>query len=105
MCPIPQLRLVGVRISYIYFFCIFPGHQVLDLITNLYLGPPADLACTLLQKDICFYLIQILNESYLVEGQGNSQFLHDWDCMSICVARRVSSCIVEEERVGAKQDL
>ena len=27
MCPIPQLRLVGVRTSYIYFFLIFPEHR------------------------------------------------------------------------------
>ena len=26
MCPIPQLRLVGVRTSYIHFFLIFPEH-------------------------------------------------------------------------------
>ena len=39
MHPIPQLRLVGVRTSYIYFFLIFPGHQVLDRITNPYLAP------------------------------------------------------------------
>ena len=26
MCPIPQLRFVGVKTSYIYFFLIFPGH-------------------------------------------------------------------------------
>ena len=26
MCPFPQLRLVGVRTSYIYMFLIFPGH-------------------------------------------------------------------------------
>ena len=26
MCPFPQLRLVGVRTSYIYFSLIFPEH-------------------------------------------------------------------------------
>ena len=51
MCPIPQLRLVGVRTTYIYIyiFLLFPAHQVLDPITNPYFGPP--LGCTLLHKD------------------------------------------------------
>ena len=26
MCPIPQLRLVGVKTSYVFFFLVFPGH-------------------------------------------------------------------------------
>ena len=38
--PIPQLRPVGVRTSYIYFFLIFPGHRVLGPITNPCSGPP-----------------------------------------------------------------
>ena len=50
MCPFPQLRLVGVRTSYIYIytFLIFPGH--LEFWTPLQIpiwGPP--LGCTLLQ--------------------------------------------------------
>ena len=49
MRPIPQLRLVGVRISYIYiyiyFFLIFPRHRVPDPITNPYLGPPLAAPC------------------------------------------------------------
>ena len=48
MRPFPQLRLVGVRTSYIYFFLIFPGH--LELWTPLQIpiwGP--SLGCTLLQ--------------------------------------------------------
>ena len=40
MCPFPQLRLVGVRTSYI-FFLIFPGHpEFWTPITNPYLGLP-----------------------------------------------------------------
>ena len=49
MCPIPQLRLVGVRTSYV-FFLIFPGH--LEFWTPLQIpiwGPP--LGCTLLHPD------------------------------------------------------
>ena len=30
LCPFPQLRLVGVRASYMYFL-IFPGHSSTDL--------------------------------------------------------------------------
>ena len=47
MCPFHQLRLVGVRASYIYFFLIFPGY--LEFWTPLQIpiwGPP--LGCTLL---------------------------------------------------------
>ena len=53
MHPIPQLRYVGVRISYIFFFLIFPGH--LEFWTPLQIpiwGPP--LGCTLLQYSSCF---------------------------------------------------
>ena len=39
MCPFPQLRLVGVRTSYIYFSNISWTPWVLDPITNPYLGP------------------------------------------------------------------
>ena len=39
MCPIPQLRLVGVRTSYIFFSNISWTPWVLDPITNPYLGP------------------------------------------------------------------
>ena len=47
MCPIPQLRLVGVRTSYIFFSNISWIPQALDPIKNPYLGPP--LGCALLQ--------------------------------------------------------
>ena len=61
MCPFPQLRLVGVRTSYIYFL-IFPGH--LEFWTPLQVpiwGPP--LGCTLFHfhylgkkaLKLCFY--------------------------------------------------
>ena len=39
MCPIPQLRLVGVRTSYIFFSNISWIPQALDPIKNPYLGP------------------------------------------------------------------
>ena len=39
-CPFPQLRLVGVRTSYIYFSNISWTPWVLDPITNPYLGSP-----------------------------------------------------------------
>ena len=39
MCPFPQLRLVGVRTSYIYFSNISWTPWVLDPITNPFLGP------------------------------------------------------------------
>ena len=39
MCPFPQLRLVGVRTSYMYFSNISWTPWVLDPITNPYLGP------------------------------------------------------------------
>ena len=48
LCPFPQLRLVGVRTSYIYFSNISWIPRVLDPVTNPYLGPP--LGCTLLQS-------------------------------------------------------
>ena len=54
MCPIPQVRLVEVRTSYINYFLIFPGH--LEFWTLLQIpiwGPP--LGCTLLQ----YYLQEI----------------------------------------------
>ena len=60
MCPIPQLRLVGVRISYIYFFCMFPGHQVLDLITNPYLGGPLAVPCYTTNMDGCGFFNSIV---------------------------------------------
>ena len=41
MCPFPQLRLVGVRASYIYFSNISWTPWVLNPITNPYLGPPS----------------------------------------------------------------
>ena len=39
MCPFPQLRLVGVSISYIHFSNISWTRRVLDPITNPFLGP------------------------------------------------------------------
>ena len=39
MCPFPQLRLVGVRTSYIFFSNISWTPWVLDPITNPFLGP------------------------------------------------------------------
>ena len=39
MCPFPQLRLVGVRTSYIYFSKISWTPWVLEPITNSFLGP------------------------------------------------------------------
>ena len=39
MCPFPQFRLVGVRTSYIHFSNISWTPQVLDPITNPFLGP------------------------------------------------------------------
>ena len=41
MCPFLQLRLVGVRTSYIYFSNISWTSWVLDPITNPYLGSPS----------------------------------------------------------------
>ena len=52
-CPFPQLRLVGVKTSYVFFFLIFPGH--LEFWTPLQIpiwGPPLD--CTLLQFEALF---------------------------------------------------
>ena len=49
MCPFPQLRLVGVRTSYIHIL-VFPGH--LEFWTPLQIpiwGPP--LGCVLLHQD------------------------------------------------------
>ena len=40
MCPFPQLRLVGVRTSYIYCSSISWTPWVLDPMTNPYLGYP-----------------------------------------------------------------
>ena len=41
MCPFLQLRLMGVRASYIYFSNISWTPWVLDPITNPYWGPPS----------------------------------------------------------------
>ena len=46
MCPFPQLRLVGVRTSYICILLIFPGH--LEFWTPLQIpiwGPPLAVPC------------------------------------------------------------
>ena len=43
----PAQTCGGEDILYIYFFLIFPGHRVLDPVTNSYLG--TSLGCTLLQ--------------------------------------------------------
>ena len=65
MRPFPQLRMVGVRISYIFFPLIFPEH--LELWTPLQIpswGPP--LGCTLLQS-----LLSDLQPLYNhIEGNG-----------------------------------
>ena len=67
MCPFPQLRLVGVRASYI-FFPIFPGH--LEFWTPLHIpvwGPP--LGCTLFQKDwLAFSLTPLVWKSFSCFG-------------------------------------
>ena len=39
-CPIPQLRLVGVRTSYIYFSLIFPGHSEFWTLFQIPICPP-----------------------------------------------------------------
>ena len=44
----PAQTCGGEDILYMYIFLIFPGHRVLNPITNPYLGPP--LGCTLLQS-------------------------------------------------------
>ena len=46
MCPFPQLRLVGVRTSYIYFSLTFPEHP--EFWTPLQIpiwGPPLAAPC------------------------------------------------------------
>ena len=50
MHPIPQLRLVGVRTSYIYFFffLMFPGYPELWTPLQIPIWAPL-LGCTLLQ--------------------------------------------------------
>ena len=50
MCPLPQLRLVGVRTSYTYFSSISWKPWVLDPITNPYLGPSSWLHPVSLQE-------------------------------------------------------
>ena len=49
MCPIHQLRLVGVRTSYIYiFFLILPGHPEVRTPLQIPTWAPSP-GCTLLQ--------------------------------------------------------
>ena len=52
LCPIPQLRLVGVRASYIYFSNISWTTSVLDPITNPYLGPPLAVPLLYITSDL-----------------------------------------------------
>ena len=49
MRPIPQLRLVGVRTSYVYFFLIFPGDPEFWTPLQIPIWAPL-LGCTLLQS-------------------------------------------------------
>ena len=68
MCPIPQLRLVGVRTSYIYFFLIFPGHPEFWTPLQIPICAPT-LGCTLLQFWFPFIM------SFQKSGYYDSLFL------------------------------
>ena len=62
-CPIPQLRLMGLRTSYIYK--IFSGHRVLDPITNPCLGPSSWLHPVSLPKSVISANIHIFFQPFL----------------------------------------
>ena len=88
MCPFPQLRLVGVKTSYVFFFLIFPGH--LEFWTPLQIpiwGPP--LGCTLFQYHATHALKHALATSFLrfrqnlLQGSDTSHVLLTYIQVSI----------------------
>ena len=90
MCPFPQLRLVGVRTSFINISLVFPGH--LEFWTPLQIpiwAPP--LGCTLLQ-----------NQSHNFKQQQTCSTYKKTRKMKLGDVRKLHNQMVQKPNTGNK---